>query len=371
MPSKSLALFAAAAVVVGADASKNKSPLRKLKEAATARGLKELLDTASSGSSGAPDKRDLWWHVPHLHIPVPKADTGEFCVVDANCAKEEDYCIGRWTESKCQPKLALGEECHVNESCASGKCVSKTCSDLLSQGDLGPRTFKTGELKDGSYDGPMLKNGLYDGPITLGTASHGLPANMQGVFWLQDQADSSSIVSFAPSRDGHGLSVWNGNSDRQISVRVGGDKVWSFASQGRSWELVEGIDLVYNFEGTRDGQPSSDPTHFNIIPEALNLGIELKGKFLEWALNFQMSLIEKGTAEHGYPATANYPAAVMWGRPSSVGGIDIESSYYEIAQIIDGNGKPTSAFEKWVKYNNNPVSDSEAWKDGTIYYHSA
>jgi len=225
---------------------------------------------------------------------------------------------------------------------------------LCAQDKLSEKSFAVSEL---------LKDGIYNGPLTLGTATDHLPLNMRGVFWLQGQAASSSIVSFGPSRDGDGLSVWNANSDRQVSIRVGGDKVWSGASNGSTWELIEGIDLVYHFEGS----PKANPTHFNIIPEAMNLGFELSGNFAEWALSFQMDLLAVDDARHEYPATATRPAAVQWARTSSFAGVNAGSLYYEIAQIIDGAGMPTAAFDAWVAYN----SGDEKWQDGTIYYRSA
>jgi len=226
---------------------------------------------------------------------------------------------------------------------------------LCAQDKLSEQTFPVSDI---------LKDGVYNGPLTLGTAAHNLPPNMQGVFWLQDQAASSSIVSFGPSRDGDGLSVWNANTDRQISIRVGGDKVWSGASNGSTWELVEGLDLVYHFEGT----PTANPTHFTIIPEAMNLEFELSGGLAEWALSFKMDLIAADDARNNkYPATATRPAAVQWARTSSFAGVGADSKYYEIAQIIDGAGMPTAAYDAWVAYN----SGDEEWQDGTIYYRSA
>ena len=136
---------------------------------------------------------------------------------------------------------------------ATGVCAAATRA-LATPGN--PELCAQGKLSQKSF------------AVTLCTATDNLPPNMQGVFWLQGQAASSSIVSFGPSRDGDGLSVWNANSDRHISIRVGGDKVWSGASNGSTWERVEGIDLVYRFQGT----PTANPTHFNIIPEAMNPG---------------------------------------------------------------------------------------------------
>jgi len=233
-----------------------------------------------------------------------------------------------------------------------GQCT-EGMTELCAADNLSEESFSTNDLFD--------QNDNYQGPITIGTIEHNLPVNMQGVFWLQDQMGSSSLISMATSRDGNGLSVWNANSERHISVRVGGDRVWSFASKGSAWELVEGIDLVYHFEGT----PQSNPTHFNIIPEAQNQNFELSGDFFEWALNFEMNFIEPGTAEHDYPAVGDRPAAVMWARPSQIVGID--AGEYKVAQVINGNGQRTAAYDAWVAYN----QDGEEWQDNTIWYHSA
>ena len=77
--------------------------------------------------------------------------------------------------------------------------------------------------------------------------------------------------------------------------------------------------------------------------------------------------LPNGLACHEYPATATRPAAVQWARNSSFAGVAAGSLYYESAQIIDGAGMPTAAFDAWVAYNS---GDAE-WQDGTIYYCSA
>jgi len=249
--------------------------------------------------------------------------------------------------------------CNCDDNWGSSCCNTYTgpCyignPELCAQDKLSKQTFSVSDI---------LKDGVYNGPLSLGTAAHNLPPNMQGVFWLQDQAGSSSIVSFGPSRDGHGLSVWNANTDRQISIRVTGDKVWSGASDASTWELVEGMDLVYHFQGT----PKANPTHFTIIPEPMNLGFELSGGFAEWALSFTMDLMVADD-NNKYPATTTRPAAVQWARTSSIAGISGDKGNYEIAQIINGTGIPTAAYDAWVAYN----SGDEEWQDGKIYYRSA
>lgn len=236
-----------------------------------------------------------------------------------------------------------------------GQCT-EGMTELCATGRLSEESFSTNDLLD--------QNENYQGPITMGTAAdHNLPVNMQGVFWLQDQAGGSSLISMATSRDGNGLSVWNANSERHISVRVGGDRVWSSASKGSAWDLVEEFDLVYHFEGT----PQHNPTNFNIILEAQAHNFEFSGDFFQWALNFEMNYIEPGTAEHDYPAVGDRPTAVMWARPSQIICIDLESVAYKVAQVINGNGKPTAAYDAWVAYN----QGDEEWQDSTIWYHSA
>eukprot|EP00588_Corethron_pennatum_P013965 CAMPEP_0194277324 /NCGR_PEP_ID=MMETSP0169-20130528/9681_1 /TAXON_ID=218684 /ORGANISM="Corethron pennatum, Strain L29A3" /LENGTH=257 /DNA_ID=CAMNT_0039021269 /DNA_START=200 /DNA_END=972 /DNA_ORIENTATION=+ len=194
------------------------------------------------------------------------------------------------------------------------------------------------------------------GPITLGTADHGLPENLQGVFWLQDQKDSSALMSFAPSNDGQGLSVWN-NDESNIRVRVGGDKVWSFHTEGKAWELVEGIDLVYDFRFNN----ATNPTESNIIPQAMNWnGFSLDGA-KEFVLDFNMNFIPPENHED------RFPDAVTWARPTFILGQNIESSYYEIVQVLKGNGDTTSAFDEWVKYCESPETGNST---GTIFYHA-
>lgn len=255
-----------------------------------------------------------------------------------------------WNKSRCICDESWGGDC-----CDSyiGECT-EGMAELCAASNLAVYSFSTNNLLD--------QQGNYQGPLTLGTAAHGLPVNMQGIFWLQDQAGSSSIMTMGPSRDGNGLSVWNHNSNRHISIRVGGDKVWSFASMS-PMALVEGIDLVYHFEGT----PVENPTHFNIIPEGQRHNNELSGAFWEFALNFEMIYIEPGSEEHDYPAIGDRPEAVMYARPSQAFGFDLESSFYKVAQIINGEGKPTAAYDAWVDYN----QGSEEWQDETIWYHSA
>lgn len=183
------------------------------------------------------------------------------------------------------------------------------------------------------------------GPIGVGTADDGLPPSMQGVFWLTEQGDSSALMTFAPSKDGSGLSTFTmtPSDGYQIKVRVGGDRVWSFHDKGTNWELVKGLDLVYNFrmEDADGGVPSAaeDIAAAQIIPSTANFGFELD---MPDVLNFRAVLAAAGSH-------SKYSDSVVWGRPSALFGF--EGGYYDLVQVIDGEGnKIEPAFTDWVTY---------------------
>lgn len=190
------------------------------------------------------------------------------------------------------------------------------------------------------------------------------PVALQGLFWLTDQQDSSSLISFARSYDGGsmGQGVLS-NGEYAISIRVGGDRGWSFAdAPGGNFETVGLLDLVYHFRlvaGTLE-----NPNGFEIIPESRNLGTTLSGTFAEWLLSFSMNKLsaEEATA-------AGFGGSVVWDRISALAGQDVESARYLAVQIVDGDANPIEpAYSKWVAY----MSSSEAGNSpGKIHYREA
>lgn len=184
-----------------------------------------------------------------------------------------------------------------------------------------------------------------------------MPEQLQGVFWLQDQGDSSAVMSFAQSNDGGKLSTGKlSSTDKyEYSVRVGGDRVWSFHDKATSWVLVEAIDLIYNF----DFDDSKNPTFAHIIPESNRLGVSVTAQQF---LDFDMKLLKSEEKED------RYKDIVVWGRPSYVAGVEIKGKYYELVQVIDGEGKHTVAFDDWVKYCK---SDSTGETNGNFHYREA
>jgi hypothetical protein len=188
----------------------------------------------------------------------------------------------------------------------------------------------------------------HTGPLTLGTEAMDLPSSLQGIFWLTKQGDSSSLMSFGTSRDGSGLSQIDLSpvDGNHLKIRVGGDKVWSFADKAKSWVLVQATDLVYEFAfkdaNGRAPINMDDAVEAQIIPYAHNFGIRLSWTQL---LDFSMKKL-KDTEK-----PSKYNKSVVWGRPSSVLGFEVGSAYYDLVQVMDGNGqKLEPAYSDWLKY---------------------
>jgi hypothetical protein len=187
---------------------------------------------------------------------------------------------------------------------------------------------------------------------------------LQGLFWLTEQSDSSSLISFARSYDGGnmGQGVLS-NGEYAISIRVGGDRGWSFAdAPGGNFETVGLLDLVYHFRLVAGNL--SDPRGFEIIPESRNLGVKLSGSAAEFLLSFSMN---KLTADEA--AAAGFAGSVCWDRVSALVGRDIESVRYLAVQIVDGDSNPIEpAYSQWVAY----MSSSDAGNSpGKIHYREA
>jgi len=200
----------------------------------------------------------------------------------------------------------------------------------------------------------------YAGPISVGTRAHGLPETMQGIFWLKDQGDSTAMISFAPSRDGAGLSEW---VDGKISIRLGGDNIVATAKEDKYMfvDAREKLDLVYDLIADN----ATNPTKFEITVRSPLVKVPLLKKDLSGPLvDYSMELMKTT-----YPATETRPAAVQWMRNNSyfITG-DNSKSAFELAQIIDGDGKPTSAFDDFKAYYE--PDGNTPWKTGRLNYYS-
>ena len=158
------------------------------------------------------------------------------------------------------------------------------------------------------------------GPLVVGRAP--LPPALQGVFWLQNQGDSSSIMSFGKTNDGGG--VGGGALVRNpYMVRCAGDRAWAFSDKGRSQQLVNAVDLIYKFYF----DDLENPRRCQIFPHA-PIGITLDWP---WLLDFDMHLVPR--AEN-----RDYPSSVVWRRVTHALGREVTSEQYDLVQILDGDG---------------------------------
>jgi len=191
------------------------------------------------------------------------------------------------------------------------------------------------------------------------------PEALRGLFWLTEQKDSSSLVSFARSNDGGNMGQGELRQGQYaMSVRVGGDRSWSFADNvfGGNFETVGLLDLVYHFK--LESGSLQKPTGFSIIPEARNLGLKLEGRYGEWVLGFDMVQLTAHNA-----TAAGYPGSIVWDRISSAFGKEVDSARYLAVQVVDGDSKPIQpAYDQWVAYM---ASAAAGNSPGEIHYREA
>jgi len=258
-----------------------------------------------------------------------------------------------WGKCKCD-KGWTGKSCDTLETCTKGMKPLCPMSRL-----------KTLNVKCEQF--PVA--------ITIGTAAMGLPTSLQGVFTSinpeashvpdklpsdvdeQGGADGNSfIMSFAQSADGDGIGQVYPNGDDagyQLTIRTHGDRTWSDAVPiPKQPDITKVLDLVYRFKFlTKDKKKSADPDQWafaNISPTMYTIA---KGLTVpKRVMNFMMALEKKGENDQ-------FPTSVVWNRPSTFLGMYAKSQFYQIVQVIDGEGnKLEPAYSTWVnnckKYSN-------------------
>lgn len=181
-----------------------------------------------------------------------------------------------------------------------------------------------------------------------------LPPQARGVFWLRDQGDSSSLMSFAQSNDGHGVSPGSIPSSGEYSIRVTGDRTWSFADESFNWEASQVMDLIYTFHF----DSATNPTYARVIAGG-GSAASVVWKAVTLAIEFGLELM---LTPH-----PRYTNSVVWDRPSRVFGYEISS--YQAVQVMDEEGRKLEpAFSDWVAYNQ--LKETGGNPD-TIYYFEA
>jgi len=270
-------------------------------------------------------------------------------------------------------------DAYVNGASSVDEC--KTCASLLeSQGDLmsgwkcysGWRWWRIYLKRTGDLDltavKPLQTFKIADvqaaGPLE--PAKDPLPSVMRGVFWLSDQKTQSALMTFAPNggADGPWCSVGKLILNRYL-VRVSGDRVWTFATEeSAGYDLAQGLRLVYDFHFD-EFDSAGDPTHATIYPLPATLG-SFGNRLSQqtWLLTFDMTLLspEECTAR-------GYSGSVCWERKSYLFGRELESSRYDLVQVVDENGnRIEEAWKKFVAYQNSTVAGDAP---GTLFYHGS
>jgi len=188
------------------------------------------------------------------------------------------------------------------------------------------------------------------GPMILGTAP--LPLALQGIWWVNDQSSSSSLLSFGgPNNDGNGCSLGYISSDKNsYKIRAEGDRVISSSEPSGLDKVMEAGDKVYYFEFDNAESPTSGQMYMLFE----GLGIGTKEKWTEHVMNSQMRLLDEGDVE--------YPGSLVWLRNTTLWGINVVRDT-KLVQVIDGAGeKIEPAWSKFVASEKDPSNrDYPGW----------
>ena len=183
----------------------------------------------------------------------------------------------------------------------------------------------------------------------LSVAGPDMPKNLQGVFWLQDQGDSSALMTFGKTGDGGECSTGALNTNAGMAnyvVRCAGDRSWAFADRGRSFRFVNLVDFTYKFFF----DSTENPTKCQIIPWAQNLGFELSAT---WLLDFDMHVVEHD----------KYKNSVTWLRDSYMFGNRVKSVDYHLVQVVDAEGNRLEpAWSDFVAYQSSKAAGTTPGK---------
>jgi len=277
---------------------------------------------------------------PEVHVRVYDADI----VGDDDFLGEAKILLGSLSDAQAELPLSGGE------GVKGSVFVSGGAVEMLAQSGIKP--WGVGYEDVAPIGGQKIWN-LADAstaiPMLVGTAP--LPPAMRGIFWLDNQQKGSALVSLGgPSRDGGGCS--NGHLVGNFySVRVSGDRVWSYADdrEERFVNFTRDVDLVYHFAFDN----AQNPKKCQIYPEMRRVDLVWVS---EWLLDFEMHLKEEGDEQ--------YPGSVIWRRPNFTLGQNVYE--YALIQVIDENGNRIQpAWDKFVEYQSSAVAGNTP---GKIFY---
>lgn len=242
------------------------------------------------------------------------------------------------------------------------------------------RELSTVVHEDGctAYQGAARTGSCSDPAASLVIGTAPLPSQLQGVFWLTGQGESSVMMSFGKNNDddacGYNTGVAVANDGEKNRVIVFGDKNWAFQDPAyTTFELVDHSDLVYEFEFNDDfSHAVIQPVFHNPGPAfsaaslLTSLSALISGDLIfangvdapQSVVRFEQTLL---TAEQN----TQYPNSVVWRRNTyALGNLEIESARYDLVQVLDASGnKLEPAFSDMV------ASCDTYGPPGNFFYH--
>jgi len=135
---------------------------------------------------------------------------------------------------------------------------------------------------------------------------------LMGVYWLQDQGPSSSLIKFPSSS----------------SVSLNEDALWTFASSS-VMSILRFADIRYTLNYTKDH------THADIYLECFHVPISSR------LVSMTMTLV---TENHPYQDS------IVWQRNSTLFGRPFPPGIYQMVQVIDGHGRRLPSFDRYREY---------------------
>jgi hypothetical protein len=164
---------------------------------------------------------------------------------------------------------------------------------------------------------PFRSDGI-DQQMAIANGSNGVPAALNGLWWMDGNPLPDKVVSFANAK-------WN-EDERLATIEVYSDRVWSWHGDAKGLALytfVRKFELVYelSFDETRK---------FAVIVPVIRIGA-VRVRVPESIVKFTAREIQDG----------------LWLRESYWKGELVHT--YSFRRIVDGNGNREATFDDYVK----------------------
>jgi hypothetical protein len=245
-----------------------------------------------------------------------------------------------------------GDMCHPQASEEIDECAMLLSEkkDLIQS----PATYRMINVNDVTGNGP------------LNNKWGNLPAQLRGVFWLEDQGHQSTLMSFGgPTPDSAaGFSTGQIDPNGCYATRLTGEGVWCFGDKEHGAHAEKGHDKAYVWQFDDAEDPKfAEICMYNAFTEKWMDFREIPG----WAVRFTMRIM---TSEE-----SGYDNSVCWKRVSTFLNdqpfrcctcLECMTYCYQLTQVIDEHGKRLEpAWSDMVAH-----MEENCIPSGAIYYRS-